>query len=79
MHLGPRIRNEVRTPHPGGNADVHQMKEVAGKAICKTMKTKGPQTVIGGVRWGGKMAAGREEVLEGVSQTLIARTVLTVK
>ena len=28
-------------PHPGGNADVHQNKRVAGKAIRKAMKTKG--------------------------------------
>jgi len=27
--------------HPGGNADDYQNKGIAGKAICKTMKTKG--------------------------------------
>ena len=30
-------------PTPGGNADGYQNKGVAGKAICKTMKTKGRQ------------------------------------
>jgi hypothetical protein len=33
-------------PTPGGNADRYQTKGVAGKAICKTMKTKGRQTGI---------------------------------
>ena len=33
----------VADPHPGGNADDYQNKRVAGKAICKTMKTKGEQ------------------------------------
>jgi len=61
MHLGTRIRNEVRTPHPGGNADVHQTKEVAGKGICKTMKTKGPQTVNGRFGCGGIGIAGVQE------------------
>ena len=51
MHLGTRIRNEVRPPHPGGNTDVQQTKEVAGKAICKTMKTKGRQTVNRRLGW----------------------------
>jgi hypothetical protein len=27
--------------HPGGNAEDFENKRVAGKAICKTMKTKG--------------------------------------
>src|SRR6267154_5820165 len=30
--------------HPGGNADVFEYKGFAGKAIRKTMKTKGRQT-----------------------------------
>ena len=30
-------------PHPGGNADVFDSKGFAGKAIRKTMKTKGRQ------------------------------------
>jgi ABC-type sugar transport system substrate-binding protein len=34
----------VADPHTGGNADNYQNKRVAGKAICKTMKTKGEQT-----------------------------------
>ena len=34
----------VADPTPGGNADGYQNKRVAGKAICKTMKTKGEQT-----------------------------------
>ena len=33
----------VADPTPGGNADVYQKKDVAGKAICKAMKTKGEQ------------------------------------
>jgi len=37
-----------RPPHPGGNADVYQRKGIAGKAICKTMKTKGRQIGISG-------------------------------
>ncbi len=40
------VGNEARTPHPGGNADNYQNKRVAGKAIRKTMKTKGEQNVI---------------------------------
>jgi len=32
------------TRTPGGNADDYQNKRVPGKAICKTMKTKGEQT-----------------------------------
>src|SRR5260370_41924902 len=32
---------EACTPTPGGNADGHQNKGVAGKAIRKNMKTKG--------------------------------------
>ena len=30
--------------HPGGNAEDFENKRVAGKAIRKTMKTKGRQT-----------------------------------
>ena len=80
MHLGPRIRNEVRTPHPGGNADDYQTKGVAGEAICKTMKTKGRQKVI----W--RTCRDEKEVMEAdgedfvaISQHLIAPTRLTVK
>ncbi len=40
------VGNEARTPHPGGNVDNYQNKRVAGKAIRKTMKTKGEQSVI---------------------------------
>jgi hypothetical protein len=32
--------------HPGGNADNHERKGLAGKAICKTMKTKGEQIAL---------------------------------
>ena len=60
MRSGTRIRNKMRTPHPGGNADVHQMKEVAGKAIRKTMKTKGRQTTVVGARWYRDRAVERE-------------------
>src|SRR5258708_27999668 len=51
---GKELRGNRRTeeglsgrvpPHPGGNSDYHQSKGVAGKAIRKTMKTKGRQTV----------------------------------
>ena len=45
-----QIADELETrrpPHPGGNADVSQNKGVAGKAIRKTMKTKGEQSAIG--------------------------------
>ena len=49
-------------PHPGGNLDYHQRKGVAGKAIRKTMKTKGRQTVNadwGAIRRGeAKLSAG---------------------
>src|SRR6266852_3091114 len=34
---------KVQTPTPPGNADGYQNKGVAGKAIRKTMKTKGRQ------------------------------------
>jgi len=61
MHLGTRIRNDVRTPHPGGNADVDQRKGLAGKAICKTMKTKGPQTFNRRFGWGGARIADVQE------------------
>src|SRR5947209_916220 len=40
---------------PGGNADVYQSKGLAGKAICKTMKTKGRQNRF--VRSGQRVAA----------------------
>jgi hypothetical protein len=33
-----------RRVHPGGIADRYEYKAVAGKAIRKTMKTKGPQS-----------------------------------
>ena len=33
----------IRGVHPGGNAEDFENKRVAGKAIRKTMKTKGPQ------------------------------------
>src|SRR6266481_6290635 len=42
-HRVHRVGSGARTPHPGGNADGYQNKGVAGKAICKTMKTKGRQ------------------------------------
>jgi len=45
-HTERVVGNEARTPHPGGNADNYQNKRVAGKAIRKTMKTKGEQNVI---------------------------------
>jgi hypothetical protein len=31
---------------PGGNADNDERKGLAGKAICKTMKTKGEQIAL---------------------------------
>ena len=34
---------ERSPPHPGGNAECYQKKGLAGKAIRKTMKTKGRQ------------------------------------
>jgi hypothetical protein len=34
----------------GGNADVCERKGLAGKAICKTMRTKGEQTGFGAER-----------------------------
>ena len=40
---------------PGGNADVYQRKGLAGKAIRKTMKTKGRQNRF--VRSGQRVAA----------------------
>jgi hypothetical protein len=40
---------------PGGNADVYQNKELEGKAICKTMKTKDGQNRF--VRSGQRVAA----------------------
>ena len=33
-------------PHPLGNSDGYQNKGLAGKAICKTMKTKGEQFAL---------------------------------
>ena len=36
---------------PGGNAEDFENKRVAGKAIRKTMKTKGRQIRVVGVRW----------------------------
>ncbi len=42
-------RNAEGGPHPGGgNADIYQTKGVAGKGICKAMKTKGRQIGISG-------------------------------
>ena len=41
--------------HPVGNADVFEYKRFAGKAIRKTMKTKGPQL---GNFWIGLLAVG---------------------
>jgi hypothetical protein len=47
---------EEPVPHtPGGNADRYQNKGVAGKAIRKTMKTKGRQN----------QAAAKTDVVEG--------------
>ena len=37
---------EVEGGKPGGNADNHERKGLAGKAICKTMKTKGEQIAL---------------------------------
>jgi hypothetical protein len=37
--------------HPGGYAEDFENKRVAGKAIRKTMKTKGRQIRVVGVRW----------------------------
>ncbi len=34
------------TPTPPGNSDGYQNKGLAGKAICKTMKTKGEQFAL---------------------------------
>jgi len=36
-------------PTPGGNSDIYKNKSVGGKAICKTMKTKGEQNGTGTV------------------------------
>ena len=36
---------------PGGNAEDFENKRVAGKAIRKTMKTKGRQIAVVGARW----------------------------
>jgi hypothetical protein len=46
---------ELRPPYPGGNADRYQNKGVAGKAIRKTMKTKGGQN----------QAAAKTDLVEG--------------
>ena len=37
---------EVEGGTPGGNADNDERKGLAGKAICKTMKTKGEQIAL---------------------------------
>ena len=52
-------------PHTGGNADVDQRKGLAGKAICKTVKTKGPQTVNRSFGCGGVGIAGVQERVQG--------------
>ena len=39
----------VPDPTPGGNSDIYKNKSVGGKAICKTMKTKGEQNGTGRV------------------------------
>jgi hypothetical protein len=41
---------EAEGVHPGGNADVCERKGLGGKAICKTMKTKGEQIGFGAER-----------------------------
>jgi hypothetical protein len=41
----------IRGVHPGGNAEDFENKRVAGKAIRKTMKTKGRQSTVAGARW----------------------------
>jgi hypothetical protein len=43
LKVGALQVDERSSPHPGGNADVYQNKWIAGKAICKTMKTKAHQ------------------------------------
>jgi len=57
---------EILGVTPGGNADVSQSKGLAGKAICKTMKTKGRQNRF--VRSGQRVAAIRL-ALEAISVT----------
>src|SRR6266481_5039870 len=41
--VGGGMLGATRGPPGGGNADRCEYKGVAGKAICKTMKTKGEQ------------------------------------
>jgi hypothetical protein len=55
LNIGTLNGGEADTPTPGGNADRYQSKGVAGKAIRKTMKTKGGQN----------QAAAKTDVVEG--------------
>ena len=43
------LRDKGSDPTPGGNSDIYKNKSVGGKAICKTMKTKGEQNGTGTV------------------------------
>jgi len=62
---------ELLHPTPGGNSDLYQYKGFAGKAICKTMKTKasktgGSESIARKSRLMGRIDLRRERRIDGI-------------